>query len=291
MYKISTLLIVFFPFVTRGQAPIVALAYTPGHAQVLHFDDRDAAGHIYMDSTQSNNVWQIGIPSKTIFNSPITTPLALMTDTINNYPNDNLSSFYFTVYTDDYTNIAFWHRMQTDSLSDGGVVEVSMDGGTTWINILSSSFAVSNYYTVGSSIASNGGRDGFTGVFDWTYSALTGYALNNVKFRFTFSSDGTNTNKEGWMIDELEVSCIGTGIVSFGNDNGINVFPNPAKNNIQFFANDNTVIEKIIVHDFSGKTIATTMQSNINLTEFSTGLYIAQVFTNSGVFLKRFVKE
>ena len=45
--------------------------------------------------TNTNNIWQVGKPQKTLFSSASTTPNVIITDTINYYPNNNVSTFTF----------------------------------------------------------------------------------------------------------------------------------------------------------------------------------------------------
>jgi len=52
---------------------------------------------VFLDSTQSNNIWQIGRPNKTQFTNAISQPNALVTDTILTYPTNNASSFTFKI--------------------------------------------------------------------------------------------------------------------------------------------------------------------------------------------------
>jgi hypothetical protein len=95
-------------------------------------DERDTANHFLL--TMRRTIYgQSETPSKANFTAAHSAPLALATDTMNVYPANNTSSFTFTVYSDDFTTIYFWHRIDADSLNDGGVVEFSTDGGPTWI--------------------------------------------------------------------------------------------------------------------------------------------------------------
>ncbi|MBA3683111.1 MAG: hypothetical protein H0W73_18400 [Bacteroidetes bacterium] len=47
--------------------------------------------------TSSTNIWQIGAPQKTMFNSASTLPKVIITDTINTYPINNVSTFTFAI--------------------------------------------------------------------------------------------------------------------------------------------------------------------------------------------------
>lgn len=276
---------------TYGQDTIYSIAYTFPQP-VSSFEDRDTANYFYIDTTQASNLWQIGTPSKTIFNSAYSAPLALLTDTLNTYSNGNISSFEFVMRTDDATFISFWHRLNTDSLADGGVVEVSTDGGSTWANIINATqFTLTNFYSSSNIISSNSNKLGFTGNSGWIQSTIQGYALNFVRFRFTFTSDNTNTNKDGWMIDSFDFTCLGTGIKEIGANSPIHIFPNPTSNFI-FIRSDNSLqFKSAIIKDIVGKTILTTDRATIDLSQFQSGLYFIEVTTDKEKYLARIIRQ
>ena len=94
---------------------------------------------IEMDTTNPNNIWQIGPPQKVIFNSASTAPNVIVTDTINSYPNSDTSRFITHTQSDFAVMgiMAFqWsQKLDYDTTGyDGGLVEYSIDGGTSWEN-------------------------------------------------------------------------------------------------------------------------------------------------------------
>ncbi len=80
----------------------------------------------------------------------------------NNIPNANL--------------IEFWHKLDSDSLLDGGFIEVSKDTGLTWVNLLiedslnpQMTIMSENFYTFSDALYS--GEKGFSGaVSEWKKS-------------------------------------------------------------------------------------------------------------------------
>jgi len=293
------LLILFCIVITTkiyGQDTIYSIAYH--HPQpVSNFEDRDTANYFYLDSTQSNNLWQIGTPSKTVFDGAYSAPLALITDTFNTYPNGNISSLEFVVRTDDATSISFWHRFNTDSLADGGVIEVSSDGGATWANIINASsqftfpYSLHNFYSSTNTISSNGNKPGFTGNSDWIQSTIQGYAFDFIRFRFTFTSDSIDTNKDGWMLDSFDFTCLGTGISEIGSDSPVHIYPNPTSNLISISSDKSIEVKQVSVKDLSGKTIMTTDKTSIDLSNFGSGLYFIEVVTNKASYVGRIQRK
>jgi len=269
---------------------IYSIAYTQTAYRNFDLNDRDTGNYFFIDTIQLNNIWQIGTPSKTIFNSAYSTPLALVTDTLNNYPVNNGSSFSFTIYTDDATTISFWHQINCDSLSDGGVVEYSTDGGTAWNNILTSPFTLTNFYSNSSTISSNSNKPGFTGTSGWVHSTIYGYALNFVKFKFTFTSDSMNTNKDGWMIDDFFVNCLGTGIKEIGANSPFHIFPNPTSDYISISSDNTAKLFLVTVKNILGQNILTTDKTTIDLSHLDRGIYFVQLTTDRGNYETRVLR-
>jgi hypothetical protein len=87
----------------------------------------------------SNNIWQVGSPQKSFFNASYQNETPILTDTINTYPIhiNNYFQITFPIFDSLYgeVNLSFYHKYDTDSLIDGGIIELSYDGGISWINI------------------------------------------------------------------------------------------------------------------------------------------------------------
>jgi extracellular elastinolytic metalloproteinase len=139
-------------------------------------------------------------------------------------------------YADDYNNmgdialtmiepvtasgpltITFWHRYETEANYDGGVVEYSTDGGSSWED--ADAFFVENGYPATINSATNSsiaGRDAFTGESDLQFDT-TGFVRSRIeltlasgqsfKLRFRSATDGAvgGTGLDGWYIDDIEV--------------------------------------------------------------------------------------
>lgn len=116
---------------------------------------------------------------------------------------------------DTLTNLSFWHYFETDPAYDGGVVEISTDGGSSWQDL--GPFMTQNPYnsSLDPTATNIGNRKAFTGSsggsFIRTIISLTGFAGATAKIRFRFTSDNA-VGGEGWYIDDI-VLTNGTGAV------------------------------------------------------------------------------
>lgn len=211
----------------------VNISYGQINPLVFNFDTIES---VFIDTALSNNVWQIGKPQKTFFDSSYTYPNAILTDTINSYPSNTISQFI--VKTPTYinshggVNMRFLHKFDTDSLEDGGVIYVSVDG-INWTTLITSPAFVS---TLSSSYPGNdtitslqdigfSGRSSNWQPFDcyWNYPPT-----DTLWIQFKFASDSIQTFKEGWMIDSLVFSYdLGIGINETGKASTCGASPNP----------------------------------------------------------------
>ncbi len=109
--------------------------------------------------------------------------------------------------------LSFAHKFNTEAGWDGGVVEISTNGGGAWNDI--GGLMITNGYN--GNIGNNptnilANRVGFTGTinnFMTTTVNLAPYAGQNVRFRFRFGSDDNTTattTPAGWWIDDIKLS-------------------------------------------------------------------------------------
>jgi hypothetical protein len=102
--------------------------------------------------------------------------------------------------------LTFWHNYNTEDGWDGGVVEISFNGGVSWTD-LGPNMTVNGYNGSMGTGSNNpiGGRNAFTGNsngFIKTTISLLPYANQNAVFRFRAASDD-NTAITGWYIDDI----------------------------------------------------------------------------------------
>ena len=112
--------------------------------------------------------------------------------------------------------LKFWNRQVMESNGsncfDGGILEVSTNGGSTWTQILDADLLTDPYNGLVSTSYSNplGGLRAWCGdPQDWLNSLVdvSDYAGQTVQFRFRLGTD-TGVGREGWTIDDVVVqSC------------------------------------------------------------------------------------
>ncbi len=103
----------------------------------------------------------------------------------------------------------FWHYYNTEAGWDGGVVEISTNGGTNWTD-LGSSMTTNGYNgSVGGTnpIAGRSAFTGNSGGFIQTKISLLPYANQSALFRFRATSDD-NTAATGWYVDDIAMSTL-----------------------------------------------------------------------------------
>lgn len=273
-----------------GQDTLISQAFSGPKAST--FEDRDTSNYFYIDTAFVNNIWQIGLPSKNEFDQAYSVPLALVTDTLLTYSTNNRSVFEFVVTSDDATDITFWHKWDTDSLTDGGVVEASFDGGNTWTNVIDApQFYLLNFYSEANTISSNDNKPGFTGASDWVQSRITGYAFNYIRFRFTFTSDNIGDDRDGWMIDDFVFLCTGTSIEDQINGSTFRVFPNPATDAI-FVETDKPLHDiHLRLSDLCGHQVLTGNLPALDVSTLPKGMYLLEIDSSEGRYIKRVVLQ
>jgi hypothetical protein len=262
---------------------------------VFNFDTIEP---VYVDTALTNNVWQIGKPQKILFDSAFTASNAILTDTFNSYPQDNISEFI--VKTPTYMSgwggidMTFFHKYDTDSLLDGGSIYVSLDYGTNWYNLKNSpgNFPpFHNPFPTNDTIASLNDI-GFTGKsngweqfwYFWNYPPT-----DTLLIKFKFASDNIQTNKEGWMIDSLLFTYnLGIGINETSKSNDYFISPNPFYDQTTFSfpsVSDKTTFTLYNTNGQLVKTIdnITGGQFTIHRDNLATGLYYFMLRTKDNI--------
>ena len=145
----------------------------------------------------------------------------------------NLESLEFALPAIPGITLEFWSWQEVEDSGtgcyDGGIVEASTDGGSSWTQLPDANMLTLPYDGPVSTSFSNpiGGQNAWCGdPRDWTHTVvdLTAYAGSNVKLRFRMATD-SSVSREGWYIDDVRVitpsDCFdGTSIFRDGFESG-----------------------------------------------------------------------
>jgi len=292
MKKIFTL---FFAFITVISYSQIYWNYN------INFEDTSQLFRLEIDTISNpNNIWQIGSPQKTTLSNAYSSPNVIITDTINFCPTNDTSSFIVKHIAQmgfqkpNAVILCGWYYVNSDTLSDYGMIEFSPDNGISWIDLLNDSILIDTAYNLyWTWNPSNGSPEkpilsGNSGKWKYFYThlAVLGPVFNiqfgdTVLYKFTFISDSIQTNKDGLMFDNLHFVDVSEGIEEISYEYiKSECFPNPAQDvlTIKFENEDNSSFE-LFVFDITGKQIynQTNIKSNqlsFTVADFKKGIYI-----------------
>ena len=113
-----------------------------------------------------------------------------------------------TLSADTLPMLEFWTRYGIESGWDGGVVQISTDGGSAWTTLTPIGGYPSTLTNTGNACGFALNSGAFTGTnLNWSEKQidLAAYAGQSVQLRFRFGTDGGLT-QEGWWIDDIRIS-------------------------------------------------------------------------------------
>jgi len=241
-----------------------------------------------------SNIWEVGKPNKSYFNSSHIGKQAIITDSVNTYPNKLDDYFYITipsVHNMGEGILSFYHKYDTDTLTDGGIIEVSYDNQVTWENILNDDHNLFKNLIGVYSDTIKGGEFGFSGKSNgWQYVEIYWLWLMKTKqtsiypiVRFRFVSDEINTNKDGWMIDDIVFRCYDViGNVNKPINESIKAFPNPTNGLVKFSLPDNGSNNiQIEVYNYDGRLVLSKsiLNNQIDISNLNKGFYTYKIFS------------
>lgn len=269
-----------------------------------YFDGADTnltSSIFIVKDTGSNNIWQIGKPQKVIFDSAKTLPNALVTDTINYYPPNNISSFSFRVSHFGLGNtgivaIRWMQKLDIDTSGDGAMIEYTIDSGKTWKNALNNpqvynfyGFNPANKDTLATGEYVLSGTDTtWRDIWLCFNSTSNWYGNDSIQIRYTLISDTSTNNHEGWMIDNMRVQPTYIHTVKHTADaKALLVYPTVTKGPVTVqveSSNEDHHIKSIIVMNSEGRLLKEYYKSDllqdIDLSSYPNGIYYLKITTN-----------
>ncbi|MCA9782991.1 MAG: T9SS type A sorting domain-containing protein [Candidatus Delongbacteria bacterium] len=216
----------------------------------------------------------------------------------------------------NWTRLSFMHRMDAeisgaspDSAYDGGVVEISLDDGASWIQLepIEGYNKVFRWLTGGGNPATHpftGGTPCYSGLFDWQPASfdLGDYTDQVVRFAFHFGSDD-GTQLEGWYVDDLQLSGFDDGVaVSHRIEDPaeftlLEAWPNPFNptTSIGFHTLEAGPV-RLSVYNMAGQLVRSLLdgpceagfqQSQFDGTGLASGVYLLRLETRSSLQTRR----
>jgi len=222
--------------------------------------------------------------------------------------------------------ISFWHAWDTDNSKDGGVVEMTIDNGLSWIDL--GPMMRKNAYNGNIQADTNnvvGGRKGFTGQSNGyvnTLIDLTGWTGAPIQLRFLFGSND-DTGGLGWYIDDVRIlnletvvnsACVTsdqgdqdcddattiilqplTNTEDIPELSGIQIYPNPTDSDLTIDVTSEISNARFRMVQIDGKVLfsdhLTIGINQIDVSRFGAGIYIAEVIADEGVFVQKVIVQ
>ncbi|HKK64046.1 MAG TPA: T9SS type A sorting domain-containing protein [Bacteroidales bacterium] len=287
-----------------------------------------------------DSVWAAGIPEKNVWDSTIlrdySKPRALLTDTANPYPPNNHSVMEINVEKPAWTAMYnyCWSRFElifdyvcdTDTLKDGMYIEISFDGGQSFVNAMDTAailnanngpddienFVASQMSMIGDSVLGYtgniknnwyepGGNHPYLKSFElilW-WDDIHGYDVTNTIVRIHFVSDSIDNPRQGIMIDDLGVKVEEWCYVIGKEENELNnnkhtLYPNPViKESWLKFNNKNRHKASLKIYNSTGSIVFTDVtkenQFIISNRQFKPGIYMYRLIVGDTNYTGKFI--
>lgn len=235
----------------------------------------------------AGNIWQIGRPQKTVFDSAYSWPNVIATDTASAYPTNDTS--VFVLKNVDVGGFALHHtavlggyyRVNTDSLNDYGLIEFSPDNGLTWVDLINDTVYNSYYdwYTAKPVLTGNSnGWKNFSVRLEDLGPVFNMNWADTFLYRFTFISDNIPDTLDGLMFDNLHFHNEYEGIEEYSLVKS-KAYPNPVNGVLTVdFDNTEYLPFQLSVFDNIGRQVysqaeITNDRVSINTDNYHTGIY------------------
>jgi hypothetical protein len=263
---------------------------------------------------EPNGLWQVGSPDKTLFTEAYTFPNAILTDTANAYPINANSSFTIKHVADlgfempNHVLFTGVYRVDTDSLTDYGMIEFSPDNGTTWVDLIDQGQYDTQIHWGNSGNESDvpvltgnsNGWKNFSVYFPQLGSVFSIVTGDTVLFKFSFISDAIENNRDGLMFDSLRIEDTPPlNVGKLDQQTSLMIYPNPASSLLTLdYSNIGTSEIMIEIYNHLGVKVEELQQNeqwnkNVDVSRFANGFYYIVLSDSrgnnrqSGAFVKQ----
>lgn len=282
---VSLLIFCCLPVLSFGQCLLDDLI------EFISFEDTTKYCMFNIDTVaDTNNIWQIGEPNKTVFTSAFSTSNVIVTDTTQPYPINDTSSFTVMHLASSglelsvVASISGYYYVNSDTITDYGLIEFSADNGLTWIDLLNDT-AYAPYIHMfpwgGDTLVLSGNSGGWKrfGISFAALGPLLGVRFGDtILYRFTFISDSVQTNKDGLMFDDLRFDDWAESVDEIKSNKLISIFPSPTHDRLYIQPQPDHLNRQasVKVLDVSGRLLYS--NDNFTGTYIDVGNYINGVY-------------
>lgn len=285
-------------------------SYSQDIYEYIQFDTGAVRFDLVADT---QHIWQVGPPQKSIFNSAITAPNVLITDTILPYANNTNAYTKLFIYNKCWgIHLNFKYKIDSEKYRDGLKIEMS-NNNINWYNIAyRDSFDFERFENP--LIYNNDyvytGERGISGsdslwrefkltaifIFPVLKSAIFPRFTDSIWFKFTFLSDSVNTG-EGFMLDSFNIIkyCGGGNIQNIENTS-ISIYPNPVQN-ILHIENELNQYYKVKIYNAQSSILKQFTVNkydsfiDIDIVDYPQGMYLLQFRDEKDeISYKKFIK-
>jgi subtilisin-like proprotein convertase family protein len=193
-------------------------------------------------------------------------------------------NFPLAVSTASRTVLTFWHWYNTQANFDGGVIEVSTNGGGAWTNVTDNMFLQNGYNSTlgaGGPLAGFRAFSGNSGGFRETKLDLSSFAGQSIMIRFRFGTNATIAGS-GWFVDDILLENKPQVYVKAGLYNASNAL-RLVRDTVVDIVSGVCIPPVVTSHPASVVRCSTPGNAVFTMTNSNFGSYQWQISTNGGV--------
>ena len=175
---------------------------------ISFIDDMENGAGEWIHGGAGDN-WENGTPASGPGNS--TSGVSVWATNLNgNYDNNNMNAYLespvFSLANLVNSQLVFDHYYHTENYYDGGIVQISTDGGSLWNQIFPDGGYPENALSAGNSLGNVSAYSGYSnGWIKANFDLSDHDGSSDLKIRFIFGTDFSVGYYPGWYLDDLVV--------------------------------------------------------------------------------------